>query len=75
MDPSEQVDRFLGCLIEKYPETDTMLQLEIRNLKRRLIEFNESDDEDLVQELQRIENKKRKLEYVCDICNKAFRQK
>ena len=75
MDPSEQADRFLECLIEKYPERDTKLQLEIHNLKRRLVEFNESDDEDLVQELQRIENKKRKLEYVCDICNKAFRQK
>ncbi|CAG2232691.1 KRAB [Mytilus edulis] len=75
MDPSEQADRFLECLIEKYPERDTKLQLEIHNLKRRLVEFNESDDEDLVQELQRIENKKRKLEYVCDICDKAFRQK
>ncbi|CAC5415715.1 unnamed protein product [Mytilus coruscus] len=73
MDPS--ADRFLEWLLEKYPESDERMTSELQTLKRKLKEFNESDDDDLVQELERVENKKPKFEYSCDICGQQFRQK
>lgn len=73
MDPS--ADRFLEWLLEKYPESDERMTSELQTLKRKLKEFNESDDDELVQELERVEDKKPKLEYSCDICGQQFRQK
>lgn len=72
MDPL--ADKFLERLMDNYPDGDERLTSEIHTLKRKLVDFNESDDDDLVQELERVEKKSR-FEHICDVCGKQFRQK
>lgn len=77
MEPTAAADQYFHCLANKYPDGDVRLASEIRNLKRKLEESDEfsDNDEDLLNELDRVEKKKPKLEHSCDFCGKQFRQK
>lgn len=81
MDPSTAADRFLECLTLKFPSGSERMESEIKNLKRKLEivddEFSDCDEEQLTHEVEKIESelKKPKLEFICDICGKIYRQK